>query len=186
MVQDIIWKADSHSTCQKIYCFLYGTRRFITAFTKARHWTLSWASRIQISPSIPISLRSRWKQLTRILYRVALRSVILQMPCINHSSVSFSHNLRLHICSYSAVVTTHTIYFNVLWLAIWRIPRQSLSSVWQLRCLCRQATAELTVRSITSFVLVRFSQRNASPWKGYTRRLFMGFVWSWNKQRLFS
>jgi hypothetical protein len=36
----------------------YGTRRFITVFTKARHWTLSWASRIQFAPSIPISLRS--------------------------------------------------------------------------------------------------------------------------------
>jgi hypothetical protein len=34
----------------------YGTRRFITVFTKARHWTLSWASRIQFAPSIPISL----------------------------------------------------------------------------------------------------------------------------------
>jgi hypothetical protein len=46
MVQDIIWKADSHSACQKI-SFLYGTRRFITVFTKARQWTLSRASRIQ-------------------------------------------------------------------------------------------------------------------------------------------
>jgi hypothetical protein len=46
MVQDIIWKADSHSACQKISCFLYGTRRLITVFTKARHWTLSWASRV--------------------------------------------------------------------------------------------------------------------------------------------
>jgi hypothetical protein len=36
----------------------YGTRRFITVFTKARPWTLSWASRIQFAPSIPISLRS--------------------------------------------------------------------------------------------------------------------------------
>jgi hypothetical protein len=27
-------------------------------FTKARHWTLSWASRIQFASSIPISLRS--------------------------------------------------------------------------------------------------------------------------------
>jgi hypothetical protein len=26
---------------KKISCFLYGTRRFITVFTKARHWTLS-------------------------------------------------------------------------------------------------------------------------------------------------
>jgi hypothetical protein len=41
MVQDIICKADFHSACQRISCFLYGTRRFITVFTKARHWTLS-------------------------------------------------------------------------------------------------------------------------------------------------
>jgi hypothetical protein len=27
-------------------------------FTKARHWTLSWASWIQFAPLIPISLRS--------------------------------------------------------------------------------------------------------------------------------
>jgi hypothetical protein len=41
MVQDITWKADCHSACQKISFFLNGTRRFITVFTKARHWTLS-------------------------------------------------------------------------------------------------------------------------------------------------
>jgi hypothetical protein len=58
MVQAIIWKADSHSACQQISCFLYGTRRFITVFTKARHWTLYWASRFQFAPSIHISLRS--------------------------------------------------------------------------------------------------------------------------------
>jgi hypothetical protein len=58
MVHDIIWKADSHSDSQKISFFLYGTRRLITVFTKVRHWTLSWASRIQFAPSITISLRS--------------------------------------------------------------------------------------------------------------------------------
>jgi hypothetical protein len=58
MVQDILWKADRHSACQTIACFLYGTRRFITVFTKARHWALSWASRIQFAPSIPSSVRS--------------------------------------------------------------------------------------------------------------------------------
>jgi hypothetical protein len=58
MVQDIIWKSDNHSACQKISSFLYETRRFITVFTKARRWTLPWASRIQFVPSIPISLRS--------------------------------------------------------------------------------------------------------------------------------
>jgi len=55
--QDIIWKARSHSACWQISCFLYGTRRFITVFTKAYHWTQSWASWIHLAPSIPITLR---------------------------------------------------------------------------------------------------------------------------------
>ena len=37
---------------------LYGTRRFITAFTSARHLSLSWARSIQSVPSHPISWRS--------------------------------------------------------------------------------------------------------------------------------
>jgi hypothetical protein len=45
------------STCQKIL-LSYGTRRFITIFIKAHHWTLFWASPIQFAPSIPSSLRS--------------------------------------------------------------------------------------------------------------------------------
>jgi hypothetical protein len=45
-------------TLSKKSCFLYGTRRLITVFTKARHWTVSWASWIQFAPSIPIPLRS--------------------------------------------------------------------------------------------------------------------------------
>jgi hypothetical protein len=36
----------------------YGTRRFITVFTRALHWFLSWARSIQSIPSHPISLRS--------------------------------------------------------------------------------------------------------------------------------
>jgi hypothetical protein len=36
----------------------YGTRRFNTAFTRALHWSLSWAISIQSTPSHPISLRS--------------------------------------------------------------------------------------------------------------------------------
>jgi hypothetical protein len=36
----------------------YWTRRFITIFTKARHWTVSWASWIQFVSSFTISLRS--------------------------------------------------------------------------------------------------------------------------------
>jgi hypothetical protein len=56
MVQDIIWKAESHSACQKKSCFLYGIWRFTTVFKKPHHWTLSWASWIQFGPSIPIYL----------------------------------------------------------------------------------------------------------------------------------
>jgi hypothetical protein len=50
----LFWKADSHSACQTIACFLYVTRGFITVLTEARHLTLSWASQIQFAPSIPI------------------------------------------------------------------------------------------------------------------------------------
>jgi hypothetical protein len=57
MVQDILWKADSHSACQTVVCFLYGTQRFITMLIKALHLTLSWASRIQ-SPHWPPSPKS--------------------------------------------------------------------------------------------------------------------------------
>jgi hypothetical protein len=36
----------------------YGTLRYITVFTGARYWSLSWARWIQSTPSHPISLRS--------------------------------------------------------------------------------------------------------------------------------
>jgi hypothetical protein len=39
----------------------YGTRRFITVFTRALHWSLSWARSIQSIPSHPISLAVRYK-----------------------------------------------------------------------------------------------------------------------------
>jgi hypothetical protein len=58
MVQDILWKADSHSVYQTTASFLYGTRRFITVFTHVRHRTLSSGSRIQFAPSILTSLKS--------------------------------------------------------------------------------------------------------------------------------
>jgi hypothetical protein len=36
----------------------YGTRRFITVFTRALQWSLSWARSTKSTPSRPISLRS--------------------------------------------------------------------------------------------------------------------------------
>ena len=42
----------------KKFTTFYGIRRFITAFTSARHLSLSWASSIQSIPSNPTSWRS--------------------------------------------------------------------------------------------------------------------------------
>jgi hypothetical protein len=36
----------------------YGTRKYITVFTRALHWSLSWARSIQAIPPHPLSLRS--------------------------------------------------------------------------------------------------------------------------------
>ena len=41
----------------KKFLALYGTRRFITAFTSARHLSLSWASSIQSIPPHPTTWR---------------------------------------------------------------------------------------------------------------------------------
>jgi hypothetical protein len=51
MVLDIVWKVDSYLACRRIACFLYGIRRFITMFIKARHRILSWSSRVHFFPS---------------------------------------------------------------------------------------------------------------------------------------
>jgi len=39
-------EANSHLASQEIAAF-YGTQRFITVLTRTRHWSLSWARRIQ-------------------------------------------------------------------------------------------------------------------------------------------
>jgi hypothetical protein len=52
----VLWKADSHSTCQTIACFLYGIRNLITALTKVAigHHILSQLNPIRtIYPCLP-------------------------------------------------------------------------------------------------------------------------------------
>ena len=51
------WEANRFAASHKFPAF-YGTRRFITAFTRARHLSLSWASSIQSVPPHPTSWRS--------------------------------------------------------------------------------------------------------------------------------
>ena len=49
----ISWEAKGFSASEEIPR-IYGTRRFITAFTTARHLSLSWGRSIQPIPRIPL------------------------------------------------------------------------------------------------------------------------------------
>jgi hypothetical protein len=51
------WEAANCAATQEIISAFYGTRRFITVFTRAIHPSLSWARSIKAIPSYPISLR---------------------------------------------------------------------------------------------------------------------------------
>jgi hypothetical protein len=50
------WEATSRSDAY--FTAFHGTQRFITVFTRALHWSISWARSIQSIPRYPISLRS--------------------------------------------------------------------------------------------------------------------------------
>jgi len=83
-VQDILWKVDSYSACQRIATFLYGTWRVITIFTKACHWTLSWGSWIQFTLPIPVYLRSILMLSFHLC--LGLHSVQFIMPAVQYRS----------------------------------------------------------------------------------------------------
>ena len=57
MEQRLSWEANRFQLVKKFPAF-YGTRRFITAFTSARHLSLSWANSIHSIPPHPTSWRS--------------------------------------------------------------------------------------------------------------------------------
>jgi len=54
MKQGPSWEVNSRSASQKFSGF-YWKRKFIIMFTRVRHWSLTWARRIKLSPSNPIS-----------------------------------------------------------------------------------------------------------------------------------
>jgi len=100
MEQSPSWEANSRATSQEIPAF-YGILRFITEFTPARHWSLSWSRCTHSPPFHPISLRS-----ILILYshlRLCLPSGLFPLgfptkmlyaftisPCVLHDLVSSS------------------------------------------------------------------------------------------------
>ena len=58
MEQSPSWEANRGFQLVKKFSIFYGTRRFITAFTSARHLSISWASSIQSIPLHSTSCRS--------------------------------------------------------------------------------------------------------------------------------
>jgi len=56
MKPDVFEKLTVTQLLKKFSAF-YGTWRFITVLTRARHWSLCWARWIQSTPSHSISLR---------------------------------------------------------------------------------------------------------------------------------
>jgi hypothetical protein len=69
----------------------YGTRMFITVFTRALHWSLFWARSIQSIPSHPISLRSILTLATHL--RLGLPSVLFLLA---FPPISYMHSS--HLC----------------------------------------------------------------------------------------
>jgi hypothetical protein len=82
----------------------YGTRRFITVFTRALHWSLSCARSIQYIPSHPISLRSILILSTHL--RLGLQSCLFpsgfSTKILNASS---SPSILLHVLPISYSLT---------------------------------------------------------------------------------
>jgi hypothetical protein len=88
----LLWKLTG-SLLKKSILFFNGTRRFIKVFTKTHHCTLSWASRIQITPSIPTSIRS-------ILMLSSHLRLGLQVVSFFRASqpITYKHLLLYHAC----------------------------------------------------------------------------------------
>jgi hypothetical protein len=78
-------EADSHLSNQEITAF-YGTRRFITVFTWARHWSLYWARWIQLtnfmelSPSWEANSHSTNQEITQLLWNTTVHYRVKSPP----------------------------------------------------------------------------------------------------------
>jgi hypothetical protein len=65
------WEAANCAAKFKNFPAFHGTRRFISVFTRALHWSLSWVRSIQPIPSHYISLRSILILSTHLRLRLA-------------------------------------------------------------------------------------------------------------------
>jgi hypothetical protein len=73
----------------KNFPVFYGTRRFITAFTRSLQWTLSWATSIQLTPSHSISPRSILILSTHLRFGLPSGLFFLAFPPKSYTHFSF-------------------------------------------------------------------------------------------------
>ena len=100
----------TYSQLVKKFLAFYGNRKFITAFTSARHVSLSWASSIQSIPPHPTSWRS-------ILILSSHLRLGLPNGLVSSTTISFpvalrpsapTHSLLIHEVSRSHTKTYHS------------------------------------------------------------------------------
>ena len=89
----------------------YGTRRFITAFTNARHLSLSWASSIQSIPNIPLpeDTSSYYPSIYAWVSQVVpFPQVSPLKPCVRLSSHPYALHAHPHPIHLDINVCKHT------------------------------------------------------------------------------
>jgi len=102
----------------KKFTAFYGTRRFITVFTRLHHWSPSWTTLIQSTTSHPVSLRYILIILPSHLCLGLPGGLPLQLSGIYAVSVySFigftSYILILQICLFISLVSISAVFWHI-------------------------------------------------------------------------
>jgi hypothetical protein len=98
---------------------LCGTRRFNTVFTRVRHWSLSWARRIQSTPPQPICLKS-FLILSSHLRRGLLSGLFASCFPIEIFYVFIISPMRatccthLNLCDLTTLITFDEVFINII------------------------------------------------------------------------
>jgi hypothetical protein len=103
------------SSCAATYKFpaFYGTRRFITALTKALHWSLSWAKPIQSMPSLPGGLFSSGfptYNLYMYLFSLFMLHALPISSSLNWSFLLYSVKSTYHEACYAILSTFPSLH----------------------------------------------------------------------------
>jgi hypothetical protein len=97
MVQSPSWVANWFAASQEIPAF-YGTRKFITAFTSARHLSLSWASSIQSIPHIPLPEDPSYEPALYRFLTFQVPNLMSLFRCLGRTKVSVQ--VQGFVCGY--------------------------------------------------------------------------------------